>query len=304
VESNLDRPAATGLSEFVANQPAQLPNFFILGAPKCGTTSLARYLSEHPAIFLTTPKEPNYFARALFTDAARARRPAYQLQWEDYLRLYATAQPTHRRRGEASTRYLRCEAALREIRERCPAARLIAMLREPVALVQSWHAQKLWEGQETETDLEQAWRLEAARRRGEHLPPRLKARDALFYSAVASLGSQLEQLGALFPREQICCLRLDDLQRDPRGEYERVLRFLEVPSDERTSFAVHNPRRRTWASRVRGWLGREAAQPAARAITPAFEQELRDYFLPEIERLERWLGADLRSWKTTATATS
>ena len=244
----------------MAEQHRKFPNFFIVGAPKCGTTSLARYLESHPQIFVTKPKEPSYFARSLLTDWGARRSAAYQSDWDSYLQLFQPASDKQVRRGEATTRYLRCEAALREIKTSCPEARLIAMLRDPVAMVESWHAQKLWEKQETEPVLERAWRLEESRRRGENLPARLKATDALFYSQVARLGSQVERLLEIFPREQVHLVLLDDLHRDPLQVYRGALQFLGVPYDDRTDFAVHNPAPKL--DRQSNLVGNGLGQPA------------------------------------------
>ena len=281
----------------MAEQLRKLPNFFIIGAPKCGTTSLARYLESHPEIFVTQPKEPSYFARSLLTDWAKKRAPSYQFDWESYLRLFQAAGDKQVRRGEATTRYLRCEAALQEIKTSCPEARLIAMLRDPVAMVESWHAQKLWEKQETEPVLESAWRLEESRRRGENLPARLKATDALFYSQVAKLGSQVERLLEISPREQVHLILLDDLHRDPLQVYRGALQFLGVPYDERADFAVHNPRRNLTANRVLSALRLVGPRTPTGTISSAFENELRRVFEPEVVKLERILARDLSAWR-------
>ena len=276
-----------------------LPNFFIVGAPKCGTTSLAQYLAGHPMVFVTEPKEPSYFSRSLTTDWEAKRCQAYELDLDSYLQLFQAASDGHTRRGEATTRYLRCEAALREIKALYPEARLIAMLRDPVAMVESWQAQKLWEKQETEPDLENAWRLEESRRRGEGLPRRLKAKDALFYSQVASLGTQVERLLKIFPREQVHLILLDDLRREPQSVYQATLRFLGLPDDGRTDFAVHNPRRNPTANRILSAMQLVGPRSPTGKMSAAFKDELRRHFEPEVAKLEQILGRDLSAWKKT-----
>lgn len=246
---------------------------------------------------MTRPKEPTYFARSLLTDWGTRRAPSYQFDWDSYLELFQAATDNQVRRGEATTRYLRCEAAQREIKTRCPEARLIAMLRDPVAMVESWHAQKLWEKQETEPVLEKAWRLEESRRRGQNLPARLKATDALFYSQVAGLGSQVERLLEIFPRDQVHLILFDDLQHDPARVYQNVLQFLGVPSDNRTDFGVHNPRRNLTANRILSAMRLVNPRTPAGTMTSAFENELRQFFEPEVLKLERILARDLSAWK-------
>jgi len=272
------------------------PNFFIIGAPKCGTTSLARYLGGHPHVFITTPKEPCYFSRSLTVDRLQRRSKAWDRDLDGYLHLFDRAKEQHRLRGDATTRNLRCEAALLEIRALVPGARLIVMLRDPTEMVPSWHAQKLHERQEIEVDLEKAWRLEESRRRGENLPRRLKATDALLYSRVASLGTQVERLLEIFSREQVHAIFMDDLRRDPRSVYLRTLEFLGLSDDGRQDFEVHNKRRMSGGGILSTFGFRKSPAPTT-TVSPQFEVELRRYFVDEVEKLERIFGRDLQSWK-------
>src|SRR6266404_3544692 len=272
------------------------PNFFIIGAPKCGTTSLARYLGGHPHVFITTPKEPCYFSRSLTVDRLQRRSKAWDRDLDGYLHLFDRAKEQHRLRGDATTRNLRCEAALLEIRALVPGARLIVMLRDPTEMVPSWHAQKLHERQEVEYDLERAWRLEESRGRGENLPPRLKATDALLYSQVPRLGTQVERLLEIFPREQVHTIFMDDLRRDPRSVYLRTLEFLGLSDDGRQDFEVHNKRRNSQGG-ILSALGFRKPQIPVSTISPQFADELRRHFVGEVEKLERILGRDLQSWK-------
>src|SRR5579872_6439243 len=133
---------------------SRLPNFFIAGAPKAGTTSLYHYLSQHPQVYMSPLKEPNYFAaeiredncdpvvrRRLYGEQRALRRfldgpmlgPHFSgivSEWEDYLRLFANA-TTERAVGEASVGYLRSPTAPSRIAEKIPEAKIIVMLRDP-----------------------------------------------------------------------------------------------------------------------------------------------------------------------------
>lgn len=304
----------------------RIPDLFLVGAPKAGTTALAQYLSEHPQVFMSEPKEPNYFARHL--TVPRHRRPGTShTDLEAYLRLFESAGPGHRVLGEASTRYLRSRRALEGIRALSPEARIVVMLRNPVDLVQSWHGQKLYEGQETEEDFERAWRLEGERREGRHLPEGLIARDALFYAKVGSIGTQLERVLELFPAERVKVLFFDDLGADARRVYEDVLGFLGLESDGRTDFPVVNPARRLTRPRLARLLQRRPAFVQAgidavkrrlglrdlgmsRAIervvatehrrpplSPAFRAELVAFFAEEVRKVEGLTGRELPTWR-------
>src|SRR5258708_5345567 len=134
-----------------------IPNFFIIGAPKCGTTALCKYLRENPRIFISTPKEPKYFDFDLSYPVKMNR--------EAYLALFSKADPRFQSAiGEASTSYLFSTRAVPEILKFNPGAKFIVMLRNPVELVQGWHNQCIIAGQEDILDFEEAWRAESERK--------------------------------------------------------------------------------------------------------------------------------------------
>ena len=102
----------------------QLPNFFIIGAPKSGTTALGVYLGEHPDIFMCDPKEPQYFTFDL--PGHRGVRT-----WEEYQALFPDQDRNVHAVGEASVWYLYSKVAVQEIATYRPDARLIVLLRRP-----------------------------------------------------------------------------------------------------------------------------------------------------------------------------
>jgi len=218
-----------------------LPNLFLIGAPKCGTTSLFQYLGQHPAVFVPECKEPNYFARDLTLDNSNLNRYQWHTSWAGYCALFASAEGRYRL--DASTRYLRHQKALEEISAKFHKPKIIVSIRNPVDLVVSWHAQKIFEGQETESDFETAWALQEKRRQGSHLPAGLIARDALDYWKVASLGTQLENVYRIFPRDHVLVIFFDDLKNFPRRVYLEILQFLELQDNGCTEFSVLNQRK-------------------------------------------------------------
>src|SRR5690349_11034979 len=144
------------------------PNFFIVGAPKCGTTALYEYLRHHPNIFLPKVKEPHFFATDL------GAYPSVKTM-DQYLGLFHDSNEAQVRIGEASVYYLRSDTALPKIREFNPAAHIIAMFRNPVEMVHALHSQLLYVGIEDVPDFEAAWRLQDPRSRGLHIPPRIRS---------------------------------------------------------------------------------------------------------------------------------
>ncbi len=299
---------------------AAKPNFFMVGAPKCGTTALYRYLSPHPSIFLSKLKEPHFFAKDLGT------YPAVKTL-EDYSGLFARSTSEHLRVGEASVYYLRSSVAIPNIHEFNPEARIIAMLRNPVDLVYSLHSQLLYWAEESEPDFETAWRLQERRRQGQDLPPRSREPSLVQYEHIGRLGTQTERLLSIFPREQVKLILYDDFAASPQTIYDEVLEFLDVPHDHRSEFPRVNENKRTRLP----WLGQFLRKPplvlrktyrglkqavgpkrmdALRrevvehntvkerrsALSQAFRAELVEVFREEVALLGSILGQDLRHW--------
>lgn len=206
----------------------RLPNFFIVGAPKCGTTAMSLYLSEHPDVFITQPKEPGYFAFDIADPEVRHRG----IDWRWYTGLYAGAGDV-RYLGEATVFYLFSKVAIPTIEETVPAARYLVMVRNPADLVHSFHSQLVFNGQEKEEDFETAWR------RG----PIEGESELLDYSAIGRLGEQYRRMLDVVDSPRVHAIVYDDLKSDARGEYLRVLAFLGLDDDGRRSFPVVNPNR-------------------------------------------------------------
>jgi hypothetical protein len=216
---------------------AAKPNFFIVGAPKCGTTALYEYLRPHPNIFMPAVKELHFFA----TDLG-AYREVQTL--EEYTSLFADSTEQHLRVGEASVYYLRSAVALANIQAYNPQAKIIAMFRNPVDMVYSLHSQLLYWSLESEPDFESAWRLQQRRARGLDLPDRIPSPLLVQYAEIGRFGSQAQRLLSLFPKEQVKLILYDDFTASAQKVYDEVIEFLEVPHDKRTWFPRVNENKR------------------------------------------------------------
>lgn len=212
-------------------QPAAVtrPNFFILGAPKCGTTALHQYLSGHPQITMSEPKEPHYFC-VDFPGFRWARSD------KEYEAFFDHAGPETIAAGEASPLYLYSERAAEEILRFAPDARVVVMLRPYLPYLRSFHNQAVYNHDETERDFARAWRLQAERARGQRIPSTCREPALLQYEQVGRVGAQLERLYSVFPRERVLVILFEDFTRDTKQAYERTLEFLEVPTDDRQDF--------------------------------------------------------------------
>ena len=241
------------------------PNFFIVGAPKCGTTALSVYLQTHPNIFITLPKEPHFFAEEFHIPKITT--------WSEYLNLFEKVQPQHRVIGEASVHYLCSELALSKIYQYNPNAKLVAMVRNPVDLVYSYHSQLLYNiGEENEADFEKAWHLQTSRQQGQNMPPLCCSPATLQYKNIGALGTQVEKMFSIFPREQIKVILFDDFKTSTSSIYQEILTFLEVPNDGKTDFPQINKNRRHRIS----LLGKLTEKPpeVLTATVKSFKQSL------------------------------
>ena len=296
------------------------PNFFLVGAPKCGTTALYEYLRPHPNIFLSKVKEPHFFATDLGSYPAIKTPDAYSA-------LFADSTARHLRVGEASVYYLRSSVALGNIREFNPEARIIAMFRNPVDMVYSLHSQLLYVAEETVSDFETAWRLQERRGRGLDLPRRSRGSFLLQYAQVGQFGTQTERLLSTFPREQVKLILYDDFAASPQAVYDDVVQFLEIPHDNRRDFPRINDNKRArvaWlrnflrkpppflrttvrslkrtaggtrlASLTAGVVARNTVNERRPPLPPAFRAELVEAFSEEVALLSRLLNRDLSHW--------
>lgn len=210
------------------------PNFFIVGAPKCGTSSLHYYLKQHPEVFMPERKEPHFFGKDLrFLKGERISEAAY-------LSEFAGAGP-RRCLGEASVWYLYSQRAAEEIHRFNPDARIIIMLRNPVDMMYSLHSQFLYECNEDLESFEGALHAEAARHNGLRIPRGIYFREGLYYHAVAQYTDQVRRYLDVFGPDRVNIVSFEDFKQDPLEVYVGVLNFLGVWPGFRPRVRVVNP---------------------------------------------------------------
>jgi hypothetical protein len=318
------------LGPILDTQRVVRPDFFIIGHEKCGTTALYRILRSHPQIYMPDLKEPRYFAHDPAPGDAEAEgQGGLPRTLDAYLELFAPARPDQTS-GEASPQYIRFPAAAQRIAALQPAARAIAILREPVSFLRSFHLACVRGGLETERDLRKAIDLEQQRRQGRCIPRGCRAPDRLLYSDHVHYVEQLRRFEHALSREQVHVVIYEDLRRDNEQAAREVLRFLGVDdtlpieianSTGRQRKAIRNLRLHRLAvafkragrspgsaplilrrldSLMPPWL-ELAAQRTLYAEAPPLEHELtrdlRQRFEPEVAALSDYLGRDLlRDW--------
>ncbi len=303
-----------------------LPDFFIVGHAKCGTTALYEMLRTHPEIFMPELKEPAYFA----TDLRRRFQPPgagpLPETLPDYLALFEPAREGQRV-GEASSLYLWSHEAAAGIGAMSPEARIIAILREPASFLRSLHMQLLQNHIEDEKQLRRAIELEPERRAGRRIPRRSVRPQALLYSERVKYTEQLRRYHDVFGHEQVLVLIYDDFRADNEGTVRRVQRFLGVDDALPVAASEANPtvmmrsqqldevvnavavgRGRAGAAAKRVIKGVVPARARARMLRatqqrvvqgrpeppdPQLTAELRRRFAPEVVALSSYLGRDL-----------
>ncbi len=311
-----------------------LPDFFLVGAPRCGTTALSKYLAQHPAVCFSKPKEPHFFT---FSDEASLRDARWR---EAYARFFWHHSPEHRVVGEGSVSTLYSEVAVDRIARLVPSARYLVMVRNPIDMLRSFHRRMLFLLEENVSDLAAAWRLQEVRAAGRRVPRLCIEPRLLQYGEVARLGHQVGRLFERVGRESCHVVVYDDLESDPATVYTGVLDFLGIEDDGYRDFERHLPSqhyRWRWLQRaflkppgarldlsanrisrarykatkkrkgknwheklrrnarhfLRDW-NRVEQRPAP--LDPAFRDELRAHFAPDVEHLGKLLERDLSHW--------
>ena len=245
----------------------RIPDLFIVGAPKSGTTSLYEWLKGHPEIFMTRVKEPCFYSRDLAQDKS-GNFLRYETDRERYLALFEDAGHATRV-GEASTRYLYSKDAAELIAKDQPAAHIVVMLRNPVDMIASLHAHKLAGGTEDVADFEGALAAEDDRRAGRRIP-----RDSnpllATYRDRAHFGEQVGRWFNAFGRDQVHVILFEEMVRDPQTHFRRLLEFLEVdPTYQPSSFAAHNLAHSSRGGLVRSFARTKPVQFATWRLLPA-----------------------------------
>jgi hypothetical protein len=261
----------------------RIPDFFIVGHHKCGTTALYEVLRRHPQIFMPDLKEPRFFAT---DERGKHSGSKYPRTLEEYLALFEPA-TADQRAGEASPQYLRSHTAARLIAEVQPAARIIAILREPASFLRSLHLQLVQDHVETESDLGKAFATEDLRFKG--LMDRSATEHVLRYSDHVRYVEQLRRYHAIFPSERVLVLIYDDFRRDNESTIRQVLRFLDVDDEAPIELLDANPTvhvRSIRVDRAIHWLT-EGRAPVSRALKMSIKTLIPRRMQDELQAIRR-----------------
>jgi hypothetical protein len=293
------------------------PNFFIIGAPKCGTTTIYSWLKEHPEIFLPEVKEPHHFYSPY----------GKPMEKEEYESLFYDVNEKHIAIGEASVWYLFSGIAIDRILEYQPDAKFIVLIRNPIEMAPSLHNQVKVTGRELEENFEKAWNLNEERSSGNPIKtfglennPGLDL-SFMDYKKACMLGSQLTYLYNTVKSKNILPILLDDMKKIPIQVLSNTQKFLEVKDNTDIKFEKRNEskKRKSYklnrllyrTDQLKKWMGLEKKSFGMLKWLWSLNTEKHKYQEPslrmrkkmlhafdsDISQIEELLNIDLSHWR-------
>lgn len=289
-----------------------VPDFFVIGAYRSGTTFLHRTLGQHPEVFMPIIKEPNFFAVDDNAEATPELLSRSVVDRAEYDRLYRGASPTQRC-GDVSPEYLRNAAAPERIHRSHPDAPLVAILRDPAERAYSDYLQHRARGSEPCDTFADALDVQDERRAG-------LSRSAPHYLDPGRYGEQVERYRRHFPADQLLVLLYEDLQADPIDVARRVFEHVGVdPSADVDLQSDVNasglPRNAAYSAmlKVRRSVGSRLGPRVVESVRPIWDRAMRrglekpqldpldrrrlvEYYRDDVVRLQDLIGRDLGQW--------
>lgn len=234
---------------------------FIVGAPRCGTSTLWRIFKQHPEVSFSSVKEPHFFSRFDFesVDDSRLR----ELVSRAYVDRFFGGRPDGGLMMEASPTYFYAPERMRTVLRLWPDAKFIVALRDPMTMIPSLHSRLLITGDETVSDLKTAWNLVSERREGRRIPRSCIDPRFLRYDEAARFATHLRNLLEVVGEHRCRVVLLDDLSSDPARSYEDLCGFLDLRPWPQTEFKIDRTNR---SCRVK-WLQRLLNRPPRRVQT-------------------------------------
>lgn len=293
-----------------------MPNFLIVGFQKAGTTSVYRYLDQHPEVFVSPVKELNFFSSIVEHPVLDPQITGGITDPDAYRAVFAPA-AGHKAIGEASPIYATDPAVPAAIVRLAPETRVIALLRDPAERAYSEYWMRVRDGREKrpfQTAIDDE--LEAV---GD-APWQPNVRH---YLASGFYARHLTPYWDHIAPERLACYLFEDLATDPATVMREIFRFLGVDETFKADTSVrHNvsgaPKsallqplmRKTKLSRsvrrmlpkavgdmaltkLEAWRSRNVSKPG---LAPTDRRRLVDVFRPDVELLQGRLGRDLSHW--------
>ena len=229
---------------------------FIVGAPRCGTTTLASFLQQHPDVCFSVVKEPHFFSR----DEV-ASLPENELEslvaGEYWQRFFGHCEGDPKLYAEGSVTYLYVPERMAPILKLWPESKFVIALRDPISMLPSLHARLLVTGDEAIRDFSTAWAKIGERAQGKSIPKSAIDPRWLRYDWAGLLGLNVHRFIKAVGRDRCHIILFDDLSGDPQGTYRELCRFVGIEPWAGTDF---KPQRINKTIRI-GWLQRLLKRP-------------------------------------------
>lgn len=257
-----------------------LPNFFLIGAAKAGTSSIYNYLWQHPDVYMSPNKEPNFFV--LDGEPARFAGPGDDIvnirsvhARDEYEALFAD-RTTEKMMGEASPPYLRSEIAAECISKLIPTAKLIAVLRNPIDRAFSCFQHAVRDNRETKSTFIEALACEAGR---------IEANweNLWYYTEGGLYHKQLQYYYSRFPSDQIAVYLYDDFAAEPQMIMQSMFDFLGVDAFEPDMSVHYNVSGQARSQNVQKFLVR--SNPFKDLLKPFIPSYLRQRLINQVMSL-------------------
>ena len=201
-----------------------MPNLFLIGAPKCGTTSIVNWLSFTKEVFVPLGREPHFFAGDIFPN-----RVCNTI--ERYKRLYKNANSNYKYCLDGSTGYLSSSEAIPLILSYNQDSKFIAMVRDPAEMVISLHRERVSEGRERILSAREAWNQCCFLNN--------KREPSLDYKMQCNLASQVKNLQSNVDPSSLMLLTLKEVANQPHKTFEEIMSFLNIPFSSYPTFNVY-----------------------------------------------------------------
>lgn len=208
------------------------PDFFIVGAPKCGNTALYQYLDLHPSIYIFKSKEPRFFGSTLGEHIVAQNLQGYSFLFKPAGKCLA---------GDGSTSYLFTKNVETKIFDFNPHAKIVIMLRNLIDLLHAWHSELVYMGYENVHDLRQALQLKPERRLGKHIPKRCRNLRLLYYREIVKFSDHVRRYQNLFGKEKVYTIIFDEFKQNTSGVFKGVCEYLDIDSSFEVDFKPVNP---------------------------------------------------------------
>ncbi|MDP6435835.1 MAG: sulfotransferase [Gammaproteobacteria bacterium] len=211
-----------------------VPNFFLVGGPRCGSTFLYHYLEQHPDIFFSARKETHFFSKDFHAecDELQGERgkemTIFSIRDEqEYLDQYADCGAATTI-GDASTSHLYSRVAAQGIAEFNPEAKILISIRNPVDQMRSWHSYLVRHREEPVTNFAEAVRRNAMGLAAGDYSNALRHATRINYRYITDYGMHLERFRQYFSDDQILVVVFDDFMVNPAREFRQIMEFLGV----------------------------------------------------------------------------